>query len=151
MQSKWYNPHLGKDGQPEEQPVMNKCIWIQGSECLRQLAASHGTRGESVLQASVLQMLSDHMLQYGFVSFNKHILKLEMLILSILIILISLFNIVVLEFDQCTITKGEVVHLHWDSSMIWRKQGWQTRVMPLFQCLLDVAAHTNDEELQCLH
>lgn len=80
---------------------------------------SHETREESVLQASVLQILSDCTWKYGFVNFNKHILKvLEMLILSILIILISLFSIFVLEFEQCTITKGEVVHLHWDSSMI---------------------------------
>lgn len=123
MQSKLYNPHLGKDGQPE-QPAMNKCIWIQGSQRLHLLVTSQGTREESALQAPVLQMLSDCMLQYGFVNFNKHILKIlsmEMLILSILIILISLFNIFVLEVDQCTISKGEVVHLHWDSSVIWRK------------------------------
>lgn len=96
---------------------MNKCIWIQGSKCLHLLVTSQGTREESVLQASVLQMLSDCMLQYGFVNFNNTLKILEMLILSILIILISLFSIFVLELDQCTISKGEVVHLHWDSSV----------------------------------
>lgn len=79
VQSELYNPHLGKDGLPEE-PVMNKCIWSQ---------------------EQVPQMLSDFMLKYGFVSFIKQTPKvLEMLTLSILIILISLFNIFVLEFDQ---------------------------------------------------